>query len=120
MGRHTGVLERVAAVDDEVPGPGVAVPGVRWVEAGVPGVLSPCVRFVALPKPRNLPINPPPGVPGVARPFPLAPLPVLLPAPVLVPVLVPAATPGLLTPEESSGIVGAGPPAPPLLDAWVR
>lgn|SRR6266403_1881954 len=42
---------------------------------GVPGTFSFCARFVALPKPRSLPIIPPPGVPGVATPFPLAPLP---------------------------------------------
>jgi hypothetical protein len=45
------------------------------VGVGVPGAFSFCTRFVALPKPRNLPIIPPPGVPGVATPFPLGPLP---------------------------------------------
>jgi hypothetical protein len=114
--RHTGVLDGVAAADDAVPGPGVADPGARGVEGGVPGVLSPCARFVALPKPRSLPINPPAAVPGVASPFPLAPLPVLLPAPV--PVAVP--TPGLLTPETSSGAVAAGAALPPPLDTWVK
>jgi hypothetical protein len=41
----------------------------------VPGAFSFCARFVALPKPRNLPIIPLPGVPGVAAPFPVAPVP---------------------------------------------
>ena len=43
------------------------------VGVGVPCAFSFCARLVALPKPRNLPIIPPPGVPGVAAPFPLSP-----------------------------------------------
>jgi hypothetical protein len=85
------------------------------VGVGIPGAFSFCTRFVALPKPRNLPIIPPPGVPGVATPFPLGPLPfpvavpLLLPAPVFVPVPDPL----------SSGMAGAAAAAAapaPLLD----
>lgn len=75
-------------VDDAAPAPApVAVgPGVRGAGPGVPGALSFCARFVALPKPRSLPINPPPGVPGVTLPpFPapvsLLSIPVFAPAP---------------------------------------
>lgn len=66
----------------------VAVPGA--------GAFSFCARLVALPKPRNLPIIPPPGVPGVVTPFP-AVLSLLPPAPVF------ALVPDLL----SSGVAGA-------------
>jgi hypothetical protein len=139
---HTGVLDgavevEVAAeaalatttVDDadadaEAEACPVAVDPVARVAGGVvvvvvvvvfvPGVFSFCARFVALPNPRNLPIIPPPGVPGVATPFPLAPLlfpvavPLLLPAPVFAP-----------APDSlSSGVAGeaavAVAPGPPL------
>jgi hypothetical protein len=81
----------------------------RATGAGVPGAFSFCTRFDALPKPRSLPIIPPPGVPGVTSPLPLAPLPPLLPVPVLTPKPVPE--------PLSSGVVEAGAgaaPAPPL------
>ena len=75
-----------ATVDDADPDPcpvAVAVgPVPRVTGAGVPGVVSFCARFVALPKPRSLPIIPPPGVPGVGSPIPLAPLPLPVPVPV--------------------------------------
>ena len=45
------------------------------VGVGVPCAFSFCACLVALPKPCNLPIIQPPGVPGVAAPFPLGPLP---------------------------------------------
>ena len=91
------------------------------VGVGVPCAFSFCARRVALPKPRNLPIIPPPGVPGVAAPFPLGPLPfpvavpVPLPAPAFVPVLDPL----------SSGVVGtaasaAAVPGPPPLEIEAR
>ena len=87
------------------------------VGMGVPCAFSFCARLVGLPKPRNLPIIPPPGVPGVAASFPLGPLPlpvavpVPLPAPAFVPVLDPL----------SSGVVGtaaaaAAVPGPPPLE----
>ena len=50
---------------------GVVGTGGRVEGPGVPGALSFCARFVVLPSPRNLPINPPPGVPGVASPVPV-------------------------------------------------
>ena len=84
-----------------------------WVSVDIPGAFSFCARFVALPKPRSLPIIPPPGVPGVTIPFPLGPLLVpvvvtlLLPAPVFAPVPDPL----------SSGVAGAAAaaaPGPPL------
>jgi hypothetical protein len=86
---------------------------------GVPGAFSLCARFVALPKPRNLPIIPPPGVPGVATPFPHCPLP--FPAAVVPPLLpVPAFAPETElepVPEPlSSGVAGAGAGAAPPLD----
>lgn len=82
------------------------------VGVGVPGAFSFCARFVVLPKPRNLPIIPPPGVPGVATPFPLCPLPFpvavpLLPAPVFAPGPDPLSS-------TVAGAAGAGAPAPPL------
>lgn len=102
------VLVVVAAaaetVDDDGPAPcpvvvAVAVgPATRATGAGVTGAFSFCARFDVLPKPRSLPIIPPPGVPGVASPFPLV----------------------ALAPEPlSSGVVKAGAeagvaPAPPL------
>ena len=55
--------------------PPVAVdPGVRTTGLGVTGALpSFCARFVVLPRPRSLPMSPPPGVPGVTPPpFPTA------------------------------------------------
>jgi hypothetical protein len=122
---HTGVLDgavelEVAAeaalvttiVDDaDVEACSVAVVPVARVAAGVgvgvPGAFSFCARFVALPKPRNLPIIPPPGVPGVATPFPVA-VPLPLPAPVF----------ALVPDPLSSGMAGvaaaAAPPGPPL------
>jgi hypothetical protein len=91
------VAAATVATVDPAPGPvAVAVdPVARITGAGVPGVVSFCARFVALPKPRSLPIIPPPGVPGVASPFPLAPLPFPVPAPAPLPVF-------------SSGMVEAG------------
>ena len=101
------VLAAAAAaetVDDDGPAPcpvavAVAVgPATRATGAGVTGAFSFCARFDVLPKPRSLPIIPPPGVPGVASPFPLV----------------------ALAPEPlSSGVVEAGAeagvaPAPPL------
>ena len=84
------------------------------VGVGVPCTFSFCVCLVALPKPRNLPIIQPPGVPGITAPFPLGPLlfpvavPVPLPAPAFMPMLDPL----------SSGVVGtaAAAPGPPLLE----
>jgi hypothetical protein len=147
---HTGVLDGaveveaaaeaeaegapVTTVDDAGAGVvacPVAVDPVARVAAGVgvgvPCAFSFCARLVALPKPRNLPIIPPPGVPGVAAPFPLGPLPfpvavpVPLPAPAFVPVLDPlssgvvgtaaaaaAAVPGPAPLETEARRVGAG------------
>jgi hypothetical protein len=128
---HTGVLDgavevevaaEAALVTTTVDDAGaeacpVAVDPVARVAAGVgvgvgvPGVFSFCVRFVALPKPRNLPIIPPPGVPGVATPFPLDPLPLPVAVPLLLPVPVFAPVPDPL----SSGVAGAAAaPGPPL------
>ena len=113
-----GTVAGTAAADDADPTPcPVAVgPVTRVVGADVPGA-SFCARLVALPKPRSLPIIPPPGVPGVASPFPLAPLPFPVPAvPPLVPV--PVFTPGSVLMALSSGAVrdGAGAAAAPPLD----
>jgi hypothetical protein len=120
---HTGVLDGAVEVevvaevgaalvattvdDADAEGCSLAVDPLARVVAGagvgVPGAVSFCARFVALPNPRNLPIIPPPGVPGVPTPFPLGPLPfpvavlLLLPAPVFAPVLDPL----------SSGVAGA-------------
>lgn len=93
----------------------VAVDPVIRVTVGVgvdvPGKFSFCARFVALPKPRNLPIIPPPGVPGVAAPFPLGPLPF----PVAVPLLLPAPVFAPVPDPLSSGVAGvAAAPGPPL------
>jgi hypothetical protein len=131
---HTGVLDgavevevaaETALVTTTVDDAGaeacpVAVDPVARVAAGVgvgvgvPGVFSFCARFVALPNPRNLPIIPPPGVPGVATPFPLDPLPF----PVAVPLLLPAPVFAPVPDPLSSGVAGAaaaaGPPGPPL------
>jgi len=123
---HTGVLDGIVEVgvaadaalvttpvdDADAEDCLVAVDPVARVAAGVgvgvPGAFSFCARFVTLPKPRNLPIIPPPGVPGVATPFPLGPLPF----PVAVPLLLPAPDP------LSSGVAGtaaaATAPGPPL------
>jgi len=92
------------------------------VGAGVsaPGAFSLCARFVALPKPRNLPIIPPPGVPGVATPFPLCPLPfpaavppLLLPVPAFAPETELEPVPEPLSSGVAGAGVGAG-AAPPL------
>jgi hypothetical protein len=123
----TTTVDDAAAEAEACP---VAVDPVARVAAGV-GVGVPCAfsfyaRLVAFPKPRNLPIIPPPGVPGVAAPFPLGPLPfpvgvpVPLPAPAFVPVLNPpssgvvgtdiaaAAAPGQAPLETEAQRVGAG------------
>ena len=116
MGKHTGVpgdvvvvlVAGVAAattVEDADPAPAtppVAVgPGVRTTGPGVPGALpSFWARLVALPRPRSLPMSPPPGVPGVALPFPTAAS--LLSVPAVAPA--PAAVAGPL----SSSVVGTG------------
>jgi hypothetical protein len=85
------------------------------VGVGVPGAFSFCARFVALPKPRNLPIIPPTGVPGVAAPFPLGPLPFPVAVPLLLPAPVFAPVPDPLS-SGVAGAVGAGAatPGPPL------
>ena len=97
------------AVDPAVARVAAGVGGV-----GVPGAFSFCARFVALPKPRNLPIIPPPGVPGVATPFPPGPLPF----PVAVPLLLPAPVFAPVPDPLSSGVAGAAAaaaaPGPPL------
>jgi hypothetical protein len=129
---HTGVLDGAVGVevaaeatlvtttvdDGDAEACPVAVDPVTRVTAGVgvgvPGAFSFCVRFVALPKPRNLPIIPPPGVPGVTTPFPLGPLPF----PVTVPLLLPAPVFAPVPDPLSSGVAGAAAaataPGPPL------
>lgn len=113
-GVEVEVAADAALVATTVDDAGAAVDPVARVTAGVgvdvPGAFSFCVRFVVLPKPRSLPIIPPPGVPGVTTPFPLGPLPVpvavllLFPTPVFAPVPDPL----------SSGVAGAAAPGPPL------
>ena len=126
---HTEVLDGAVEVDvtvgaalltttiddpDAEAGPVAVGPVARvagGVGAGVPGAFSFCARFVALPKPRNLPIIPP-GVPGAATPFPLGPLPF----PVAVTLLLPAAGFAPVPDPLSSGVAGAAAaaPGPPL------
>lgn len=89
---------------------GVGVGVDAGVSVSVTGAFSFCARFVALPKPRNLPIIPPPGVPGVATPFPLGPLPF----PVAVVLLLPAPTFAPVPDPLSSGVAGAAATGPPL------
>ena len=126
---HTGVLDGAVEVeataeaalvattvdDADAEACSVAVDPVARVVAGVPGAFSFCARFVALPKPRNLPIIPPPGVPGVATPFPLGPLPfpgaepLLLPAPVFAPVPDPLSS-GMGGAAAAAAAAAPGPP----------
>ena len=88
------------------------------VGVGVPCAFSFCACLIALPKPCNLPIIQPPGVPSIAAPFPLGPLPF----PVAVPVPLPAPAFMPVLDSLSLGVVGtaAAAPGPPPLKAEAR
>ena len=130
---HTGVLDGAvevevaaevalvaATVDDDDAATEACPVGVDpvirvtvTVGVDVPGAFSFCARFVALPKPRNLPIIPPPGVPGVVTPFPLGPLPFPVAVELLLPVPVFAPVPDPLS-SVVAGAAAAAAPGPPL------